>query len=106
MNIGLSIGIALEGLKANKLRAALTMLGILIGVAAVIVLMSIGQGTQASVTARISSLGSNLVFVRPGAPRQNGVQQAQGSSQNLTLQDAQALTNPQDAPAVAAVAPS
>ena len=105
MNLRLNLSIALDGLRANKLRAALTMLGIIIGVGAVIVLMSIGKGTQTSVTSRISALGSNLVFVRPGAPQQGGVRQAQGSSQSLTLEDAEALVDPVDAPSVALVAP-
>ena len=105
MNLALNVEIALEGIKANKLRSALTMLGIIIGVAAVIVLMSIGTGTQATVTARISSLGSNLIFVRSGAPQQGNVRQAQGSGVNLTLEDAEALDDPVLAPAVALVAP-
>jgi len=99
MNLGLNLSIALDGLKANKLRAALTMLGIIIGVAAVIVLMSIGKGTQSQVTARITALGSNLVFVRPGAPQQGGVRQAQGSAATLTLEDAESLADPVRAPA-------
>ena len=105
MNLALNLEIALEGIKANKLRSALTMLGIIIGVAAVIVLMSIGTGTQATVTARISSLGSNLIFIRSGAPQQGNVRQAQGSGVNLTLEDAEALDDPVLAPAVALVAP-
>ena len=105
MNLALNVEIALEGIKANKLRSALTMLGIIIGVAAVIVLMSIGTGTQATVTARISSLGSNLIFIRSGAPQQGNVRQAQGSGVNLTLEDAEALDDPVLAPAVALVAP-
>ena len=95
MRIRQNLGIAWDGIRANKLRSSLTMLGMIIGVAAVIVLMSIGSGTQASVTSRISSLGSNLVFVRPGgAPTQGGVRQAQGSSASLTYEDAQALAAP------------
>ena len=105
MNLALNLEIALEGIIANKLRSALTMLGIIIGVAAVIVLMSIGTGTQATITARISSLGSNLIFVRSGAPQQGNVRQAQGSGVNLTLEDAEALDDPVLAPSVALVAP-
>ncbi|MSQ26519.1 MAG: FtsX-like permease family protein [Dehalococcoidia bacterium] len=78
------------------------MLGIIIGVGAVIVLMSIGTGTQATVTSRISSLGSNLVFVRPGATQQGGVRTAAGSAISLTLEDAEAL---EGADGVEAVAP-
>src|SRR5207245_2617021 len=105
MNLRLNLAIALDGLRANKLRAALTMLGIIIGVGAVIVLMSIGKGTQSQVTARISALGSNLVFVRPGAPQTGGVRQPQGSAQSLTLEDADALADPIAVPAVSLVAP-
>ena len=104
MKLGQNLGIALDGIKANKLRAALTMLGIIIGVAAVIVLMSIGSGTQAQVTSRISSLGSNLIFIRPGgAPQQGGVRQAQGSAATLTLEDADALGASDAVPGVLAV---
>ena len=106
MRIRQNLGIAWDGIRANKLRSSLTMLGMIIGVAAVIVLMSIGSGTQASVTSRISSLGSNLVFVRPGgAPTQGGVRQAQGSSASLTYEDAQALAAPGAVPGALAVAP-
>ncbi len=97
-----NLSIAFDGIRANKLRASLTMLGMIIGVSAVIVLMSIGSGTQAMVTSRISSLGSNLIFVRPGgAPQQGAVQQAQGSAASLTLQDAQALAADGAVPGVA-----
>ena len=105
MNVAMLLGIAFDSLQANKLRAFLTMLGIVIGVAAVIVLMSIGSGTQATVTSRITSLGTNLVFVRPGAPQQNGVRSAQGSAATLTLDDAEALADPNLAPSIALVAP-
>ena len=105
MNFSQHLGIAFEGIRANKLRSVLTMLGIIIGVAAVIVLMSIGTGTQATITARITSLGSNLVFVRSGAPQQGGVRQAQGSGVSLTLEDADALDDPFLAPSVTLVAP-
>ncbi|MSQ09955.1 MAG: FtsX-like permease family protein [Dehalococcoidia bacterium] len=101
-----NLGIAWDGIRANKLRSSLTMLGMIIGVAAVIVLMSIGTGTQASITSRISSLGSNLVFVRPGgAPIQGGVRQAQGSAGSLTFEDAQVLAAPGAVPGALAVAP-
>lgn len=105
MNILLNLSLAFDGIKANKLRSALTMLGIIIGVSAVIVLMSIGAGTQLSVTQRITSLGSNLIFIRPGATQEGGVRQAQGSSASLTLEDAKALFDPVAAPAIAEVAP-
>ena len=105
MNLLESVRIALRSLSANKMRAALTMLGIIIGVAAVIALMGVGRGAQAAIDSSINSMGTNLLFVSPGATNQGGVRAAQGSAQTLTYQDAQALLDPVDAPAVAAVAP-
>jgi putative ABC transport system permease protein len=105
MNISENIRIALRSLSANKLRSTLTMLGVIIGVAAVISLMSIGRGAQASIDSQINSLGTNLLFISPGAASSNGVRQAQGSAETLTYQDAQALNDPVNLPAVAAVAP-
>ncbi|MBI4280376.1 MAG: ABC transporter permease, partial [Armatimonadetes bacterium] len=96
---------ALSSLSANKLRAGLTLLGIVIGVAAVITLMSIGRGTQQQITSRIQSLGSNLLFVRPGSTQQGGVRQSQGSANSLSLADAYALRDSLYTPTVAAVAP-
>jgi len=91
MNLLESIRIALRSLAANKMRAILTMLGIIIGVMAVIAMMSIGRGAQATIINQIQSIGTNLLFIRPGAPRQEGVAQAQGSAATLTLEDADAL---------------
>ncbi len=105
MSIVESLQIALDGLVANKLRAILTMLGIIIGVAAVIVMLGIGRGAQANIEAQIQSNGTNLLYVRPGSSQQSGVRQAQGSAATLTYADAQALAEPGAAPAVAAVAP-
>jgi putative ABC transport system permease protein len=84
--------VALRALGANKLRTTLTMLGIIIGVSAVIALMSIGRGAQAQVTSQIQSLGTNLLFIRPGSTRdQGGVRSTQGSAPTLTLDDADAI---------------
>src|SRR5712691_13229245 len=91
MNISQTFLISLQRLSGNKLRSALTVLGIVIGVAAVIAMLGIGRGAQASITANISSTGTNLLFVYPGATRQNGVAQAAGSAASLTLADAMAL---------------
>ncbi len=96
---------ALSSLGSNKLRSGLTLLGIVIGVAAVISLMAIGRGAQKSVTANIENLGTNLLFVRPGASSQGGVSLALGSASTLTLDDAYALVDPLYVPSVAAVAP-
>jgi putative ABC transport system permease protein len=106
MNVLESIRIALRALTANKLRATLTMLGIIIGVGAVIALMSIGQGVQATVTQQIQAIGPNLIFIAPGAIQQGGVQSAQGQAATLTSEDAEALSDPLAAPSIAAVAPS
>ncbi len=96
---------AISSLGANKLRAGLTLLGIVIGVTAVISLMSIGRGAQESITSRIESLGTNLLFVRPGETSQGGIFGGQGSASTLTLEDAYSLLDPVLAPSVAAVAP-
>jgi putative ABC transport system permease protein len=87
-----SILIALEGLQANKLRAVLTMLGIIIGVGAVITMVSLGLGMQKKVQSSIASLGSNLLVIMPGAAQSPGtVRMASGSNITLTNQDAKAI---------------
>ncbi|MGC8874455.1 MAG: ABC transporter permease [Chloroflexia bacterium] len=100
MNILEGIRIALRALAANKLRAALTMLGIIIGVAAVIALLSLGQGVQATVQEQIQGIGSDLLIVFPGTFGGESVK-----VQPLTYRDAEALADPLNAPSVAAVAP-
>lgn len=102
MNILESTRLALRSLGANKMRAGLTMLGIIIGVAAVIALVSIGRGASAAITNQINSIGTNLLFVRPGSTQQGGVAQAQGSAATLTLEDGQALNGIEGIQAVAA----
>ncbi len=87
-----SVLIAFEGLKANKLRSMLTMLGIIIGVGAVIAMVSLGLGVQQKVQNSIASLGSNLLVVSPGAASAPGsVRAAAGSNITLTNQDAKAI---------------
>ena len=98
-----SVRVALRALGANKLRTTLTMLGIIIGVSAVIALMSIGRGAQAKVTSQIESLGTNLLFIRPGALRDaGGVRSNTTQAPTLTLDDADAITT---LPTVVAAAP-
>ena len=92
------------GLSTHKLRSFLTMLGIIIGVASVISLMSIGRGATADILARIGSLGSNLITIRPGTTSFEGVRSAAGSASTLTLEDAQAIA--EQVTYVASVAPS
>ena len=96
---------ALSSLGTNKLRTGLALLGIIIGVAAVISTMAVGRGAQAAVTAGIESLGTNLLFVRPGNASQGGFFFGQGSATTLTLDDANALLDPAFAPSIEAVAP-
>ena len=79
-NLVQSMRMALRSLTANKTRSALTMLGIVIGVAAVIAMLSIGRGAQAAITSQIESIGTNLFFVRPGAVQQGGVRQEAGTA--------------------------
>jgi putative ABC transport system permease protein len=98
-----SVRVALRALGANKLRTTLTMLGIIIGVSAVIALMSIGRGAQAQVTAQIQSLGTNLLFIRPGALKdQGGVRSNTIQAATLTLDDSDAIAS---LPNVVAAAP-
>jgi putative ABC transport system permease protein len=100
-----NVRVALDGLAANKLRSSLTMLGIIIGVGAVIALMSIGSGAQASITGEINSIGSNLIFVSPGAMQGGPVQGAAGSAATLTYDDAKAIADSDNVPDAVVVAP-
>jgi putative ABC transport system permease protein len=97
-----SLRVASGALSANKMRSSLTMLGIIIGVAAVIALLSIGQGVQQTVTEQIQSAGSNLLFIVPGQMTQAGGFEYEAS---LTYKDAQAIADPMNVPDVALVAP-
>jgi putative ABC transport system permease protein len=101
---GESIIIALDGLRANKMRSMLTMLGIIIGVGAVIAMVSIGMGVKDKVEASIAGLGSNLLIVTPGAANAGGSRQAAGSSISLHEKDALAIA--QEVAGVNLVAPS
>jgi macrolide transport system ATP-binding/permease protein len=78
---------ALRALGTNKARSALSVLGILIGVAAVIAMLAVGKGAQKAIEARISSLGSNLLMIRPESPNMGGVRGASGSMSRLTEED-------------------
>jgi putative ABC transport system permease protein len=101
-----SVRVALGSLAANKLRGGLTMLGVIIGVAAVIALMSLGKGAQAQITERVQSLGSNLVFVTPGRAQQQGpARNAAGGAQTLSADDATALEQELGGALVTGVAP-
>lgn len=78
-------------LSSNKVRSGLTMLGIVIGIASVITMVSIGQGAQASIESSIQSIGSNLIIIRPGAQRSEGISGGAGSSATLTVEDGEAI---------------
>lgn len=86
-----SVRIAFTALFANKLRSALTMLGIIIGVGAVIAMISVGMGVRQQVQTSIASLGSNMLIVSPGSASSGGVRQAAGSNVKLKLEDADAI---------------
>lgn len=79
--------IALRALSNNKLRAFLTMLGIIIGVASVITMLAIGQGSKRSIQMQIAQMGSNMIMIHPGADMRGGVRQDQGDMQTLKLED-------------------
>jgi len=104
MNLAESFRVALRALGANKLRSALTMLGIVIGVAAVIALMAAGQGVQVFVTEQFQGIGSNLLFVLPNVG-QNTRFGGTTSLRSLTMGDVRALSDPLRLPDVARVAP-
>src|SRR3989449_10295686 len=98
---GLRLGV--NGLLSNRLRSALTMLGILIGVSAVILLVGVGNGASVAVQQQIQSLGSNLLTVFPSNARSaGGVQQGFGTGSSLTLDDVKAIANRQTSPGVGA----
>ena len=103
MNIWDNIQIALTGLAANMLRSALTMLGIIIGVLAVILGTAIGQGSREQILNRIQSLGSNSITIFPGQMKNGPVGGGQGSSVTLKMSDAEAIRR--KCPTVTAVAP-
>jgi putative ABC transport system permease protein len=105
VNLVASLSVALRGISANKIRSFLTVLGIVIGIASVISLMSVGRGAEAQITEQIESIGTNLIFVQPGAASTGSVKSAQGSAATLTLEDAEAIANPANVPSAALVAP-
>jgi len=104
-----NLRVALDGLTVNKMRSGLTMLGVVIGVGAVIALMSIGEGAQASITQQINDIGSNLIFVMPGGNSGGmggggGVSGGNGGA-SLTMDDAEAIADSRSVPDAATVAP-
>lgn len=104
MNIFESIRIALSALRANTVRTLLAMLGIIIGVAAVIAMMAVGSGATARIEDEINSIGSNLLIIFPGSITSGGLRLGAGAAISLTEDDVSAIMS--DCPAVAAAAPS
>ena len=98
------IKIALRALANNKLRGFLTMLGIIIGVASVITMLAIGQGSKRSIQAQISEMGSNMIMIHPGADTRGGVRQDASAMETLKLEDYQNIVD--ETRYVSAVSPS
>ena len=100
MRIFLSIKEAFRSINANKTRAFLTILGIVIGVGSVIALLAIGQGAESSITGEIESIGTNIIYIMRGNSSEDVT-----NPKPLTLSDVDALSNPNRAPSVAFVSP-
>ncbi|MEN6330563.1 MAG: ABC transporter permease [Smithella sp.] len=103
ININSTLKIALLALWVNKMRSFLTMLGIIIGVGAVIAMLAVGTGAGEKISQQIASVGSNLIMVIPGSMTQGGIRMGSGSSSTLTINDAEAIER--ECSAVKAVAP-
>lgn len=93
MNLSNLFKIALRALANNKLRAFLTMLGIIIGVASVITMLAIGQGSKKSIQSQIAEMGSNMIMIHPGGEMRGGVRQDPSSMQTLKLENYETLQN-------------
>jgi putative ABC transport system permease protein len=91
MKITVLIRIAIQSIRKNKMRAALTMLGIIIGVAAVIVMVAVGSGARSRIRAQINNLGTNMIVITPGAATQGGVSQGAQAFPNLSLDDVEKI---------------
>ena len=99
-----SLRIALRALRVNKMRSALTMLGIIIGVSAVIAMIAVGSGAKARIAEQIASMGSNLLMVQSGSSTSGGIRMGSGTVPTLTVDDARAILT--DVPSVKYVAPN
>ncbi|MCX8034607.1 MAG: ABC transporter permease [Thermodesulfovibrio sp.] len=97
------INIALRSLIANKMRTFLAILGIIIGVGAVVTMVAVGTGASNKISQQIASIGSNLILILPGATTQGGIRMGHGTLQTLTMSDAEAIVK--ECPAVVSVAP-
>ena len=88
MKSSVLVRIAGDSIRKNKMRTLLTMLGIVIGVGAVIIMVAVGQGAQKSIANQINALGTNLLVVTPGSSNAGGVSQGAGTFNRITVQDA------------------
>jgi len=104
INIPSTFNIALKAILVNKMRSALTMLGIIIGVGAVITMIAVGSGARQRISEQISSMGSNLIMILSGATTQGGIRMGHGTQPTLTFADAQAIQR--ECPAVKYTAPT
>ena len=100
--IAASMKIALGALRINKMRSALTMLGIIIGVAAVIAMVAVGSGAEERIKQQIASIGSNVIIVLSGSITSSGIRMGTGNAQTLTEDDSRAIAKECDAVALAA----
>src|ERR1700754_2941745 len=101
MSILMTLRIALKALNRNKMRTVLTMLGMIIGVGAVITMVALGRGAQSTIEEQVKAAGTNMININAGNFSQGGVRQGQGNSTTLVAEDAQAL---HDVPGVQYVA--
>ena len=104
INIPSTFKISFRALRVNKMRSSLTMLGIIIGVGAVIAMVAVGAGASKQIAEQISSMGSNLLIILPGTTTSGGVRMGAGTQPTLTMGDAEAILR--ECPAVEAVAPT
>ena len=105
MSVGEALRLAWQGLLANRLRSGLTMLGILIGVGAVILLVAVGNGASIKVQNQVQALGSNIVYIYPSSTKAGGVSQGFGSGSTLTQADVNALNDRSQAPDIVTAIP-
>jgi len=103
INIPSAVKISLRALRVNKMRSGLTMLGMIIGVTAVIAMLAVGGGAKSMIGNQIASMGSNLIIILPGASTSGGVRMSSGTTPTLSMKDAEAILK--SCPAVADVAP-
>lgn len=103
INLSSTLKISFRALRVNKMRSALTMLGVIIGVGAVIAMLAVGTGASRQIEQQLSSIGSNLIMVLPGATTAGGVRMGAGTQSTLTMEDAEAILK--ESSAVSDIAP-